>query len=126
MLLQFFYNCIIYVVLDIFTRYHSVVFILHGEIRYFRHGQGGDGMMQDSPSVHKNYTQVFYIQNEISTCKLNNFILACIRATSGTLKIYTSILRSHSILVIWDICLILQILVVVERGTPAGSLLHLA
>ena len=49
--------------------------------------------MQDSPAMHKNYTLAFYIQKEIITSKLNNYILASsIRATSGTLKIYTGIL----------------------------------
>ena len=98
----FFYEFIIYVVLDIFTRYHRVVFIFHGEIRYFRHGQGRDGMMQDSPASNKNYTLAFHRKNEIVTSKIPNYVLASIRATSGTstLKIYTGILCSHSIYVI--------------------------
>jgi hypothetical protein len=49
-------------------------------------------MMQDSPAVYKNYTLAFYIQKQIATSKLNNYILlASIRLprVPGTLKIYT-------------------------------------
>ena len=41
-------------------------------------------MMQDSPAAHKNYTLAFYVLKEIATSKLNNYVLASIRATSGT------------------------------------------
>ena len=65
--------------LDIFTKQHGVAFIFHGEIRYFGHaGQGGDGMMQDSPAARKSYTVAFNIQKEIATSKLNIYIFASI------------------------------------------------
>ena len=63
--------------LDLFTKQHSVAFVFHGEIRYFRHGQGGDGMLEDSPAAHNNYTVGFYVWKQIATSsKLRNYILS--------------------------------------------------
>ena len=58
------YYCIIYVVLDICIQQQSIIPIFRGEIRYFHHGQGGDGIMQDSPAAHKNYTAAFRLYME--------------------------------------------------------------
>ena len=81
-----FQDFIIFIVLYVFTKYHtSIVFICHGEIGYFRHGQGRDGMMQDSPAAHKNYTIAFCIQKEIAIYKLNNYILVSLAL--GTVSI---------------------------------------
>ena len=53
---NFFYDYIVHVVIDICFKKQSFVLIFHGDICYFRHGQGRDNMMEYSPVPQNDYT----------------------------------------------------------------------